>query len=178
MSRVRAHQGFTLVELLLGLAIAALLMVPLAAMFQSASGSAVATRAALDLNADARFALDRIARRVAALSPVASGATVTDAGAAAWLGALSYTVVNGNLVESGTATATAPAPGPATAAAGTAPGIASSAGTGVIASNVSAFRLSTPEVGDGQPVLKIDLRLEAGGSSVSASRTVRVGAPF
>ena len=177
MSRVRTQQGFTLVELLLGLAIAALLMVPLAAMFQSASGSVVATRAALDLNADARFALDRIARRVAALSPVASGATVTDAGAAAWLGALSYTVVNGNLVESGTATATAPAPGPATAA-GTAPGIASSAGTGVIASNVSAFRLSTPEVGDGQPVLKIDLRLEAGGSSVSASRTVRVGAPF
>lgn len=153
----QAQQGLSLVELLLGLAIGAVLMVPLAAMFQSASGSAVTTRAALDLNADARLVLDRIAQRAAALGSVSSGATVTDT--SPWLAPLGYKVVGTDLVETDA----------------TPPGAAR---TRIVASNVGSFQLSAPEVGDGQVLLKIDLTLRAEGSSVSASRIVRVGAPF
>jgi hypothetical protein len=50
--------------------------------------------------------------------------------------------------------------------------------TSIIAANVTAFRLSAPEVGDGQPTLKIELTLQAQGNSVSASRSVRAGTAF
>lgn len=150
------QQGLTLVELLLALAITAMLMAPLAAIFQGASGSAVTARAGLDLNADARFVLDRIARGAAALGPVSSGATVTDV--SPWLAPLSYRVVGTDLVETDTS--------------------AKPPRTSIVASNVDSFQLSVPEVGDGQVLLQIDLTLKAEGNSVSASRLVRVGAPF
>lgn len=156
MIRPRAQGGLTLVELVLGLAVAAVLMIPLAGLFQSASGAGIATRAALDLNGDARFALDRIAQRAAAAASVSSGAPVADPNT--WLAPLSYKLVGTDLVETD-----------ATPKTGR---------TGVIASNVGAFRLSAPEVGDGQAMLKIELTLAAQGASVSASRTVRVGAPL
>lgn len=151
------QRGLTLVELLLALAIGAVLMVPLAAMLQRASGSAVTAQAGLDLNADAQLVLDRIARRVAALGPVSSGATVTDT--SPWLAPLGYKVVGSDLVETDA----------------TPPGAAR---TRIVASNVGSFQLSAPEVGDGQVLLKIDLTLRAEGNVVSASRIVRVGAPF
>ena len=156
MRRAHEQRGLTLVELLLGLAIAAVLMIPLAGLFQSASGAAVATRAALDLNNDARFALDRIAQRALAAPSVSSGAPVADPNT--WLAPLSYKLVGTDLVE----TDATP----------------KSARSSVIAANVTAFRLSTPDVGDGQALLKIELTLGAQGGSVSASRTVRVGAPL
>jgi len=148
--------GLTLVELLFALAIAAILMVPLAATFQTAAGSGIAARAALDLNVDARFALDRIARRAAVAPSVSSGAEVSDPGP--WLAPLSYKRVGASLVETD-ATSTP-------------------ARTSVIATNVSAFRLSVPDIGDGQAMMKIELTLATQGGSVSASRTVRVGAPL
>jgi len=154
--RPRAQEGLTLVELLLGLAIAAVLMIPLAGLFQSASGAGIATRAALDLNGDARFALDRIAQRALAAPSVSSGAPVADPNT--WLAPLNYKLVGTDLVE----TDATPKTGRAS----------------VIAANVSAFRLSAPDVGDGQAMLKIELTLSAQGASLSASRTVRVGAPL
>lgn len=160
MSRPHLHAypqaGLTLVELLFALAIAAVLMVPLAATFQTAAGSGIAVRAALDLNADARFALDRIARRAAVAPSVSSGAEVSDPGP--WLAPLSYKRVGTSLVETDA--------------------MSTPARTSVIATNVSAFRLSVPDIGDGQAMMKIELTLAAQGRSVSASRTVRVGAPL
>lgn len=156
MIRPRAQEGLTLVELLLGLAIAAVLMIPLAGLFQSASGAGIATRAALDLNGDARFALDRIAQRALAAPSVSNGAPVADPNT--WLAPLNYKLVGTDLVE----TDATPKTGRAS----------------VIAANVSAFRLSAPDVGDGQAMLKIELTLSAQGASLSASRTVRVGAPL
>jgi len=153
--RPRAQQGLTLAELLLALAITAILMAPLAAMFQSAANSGIMAEAALDLNSDVRFALDRIARRAAAVT--ATGPKFAPANVDAWLAPLSYKVdANRNLVESD-----------ATPKA---------ARSSIIASNVTAFQLSAPTVTN-QPLLKIDLTLEAQGGSVTASRTVRLGGP-
>jgi len=142
---LRKPQGWTLVELLLALAIGAALMMPLAALFQTSSNSGIAAKTALDLNADARFALERIATRAATLSLPPAGPAGIDTNALQ----AAYTVANGNLVEADT--------------------------RAVIAANVAAFKLSIPDNGAGQPLLKIDLTLAAGNGSVSASRTVRIG---
>lgn len=141
----RKPHGWTLVELLLALAIGAALMAPLASLFQASSNGSIAAQAAIDLNANARFALERIATRAAAAALPAMGPAGVDANVLQ----TAYTVAGGNLVEADT--------------------------RAVIASNVTAFKLSIPDNGAGQPLLKIDLTLAAGGGSVSASRTVRIG---
>lgn len=149
----RAQCGFTLVELLAGLAIAAILVLPLADMLRTGADSARITRAALDLNGNARFALGRIAAQAAkagkdANKPVVVGADVAPA---TWLAPVTYTLAGTDLVEKDAGT------------------------TSVIASNVTAFRLTAPEVIDGRPLLVIALTLSAEGNTVARTRTVRIG---
>ncbi|QBE65459.1 PilW family protein [Pseudoduganella lutea] len=148
MSERQAQTGFTLVELLAGLAIAAILVLPLADLLRTGADSARITRAALDLNENARLALGRIAR-TAADTPEAKA--VTDVAPASWLAPVTYTLTGTDLVERKA-------------------GISS-----VIASNVAAFELSAPEVVDGRPLLAIALTLSAEGTTVTRTRTVRVG---
>lgn len=153
----RMARGLTLVELLGGLAIAGMLMVPLAALFQDAAESSAAGRAALDLNADLRFALDRVATQAAAATiPAipAGGADVPDV--STWLAPLTYTLSGTNLVE------TDPTP--------------KTGHTSVIAANVAAFRLSAPDIAAGQPLIKVELTLASGTASVSGVRSFRLGA--
>ncbi|WBS01068.1 prepilin-type N-terminal cleavage/methylation domain-containing protein [Pseudoduganella sp. SL102] len=154
MNGRHAQAGFTLAELLGGLAIAAILVLPLADLLRTGADSARSVRTALDLNGDARFALDRIGMQVAALSskkvfPV--GASVPPA---AWLAPVSYALSGTDLVETDPTVPT---------------------GTSTIAANVTALRLTTPEVVDGRPLVGIELTLSAGGNSVTRTRTVRVG---
>lgn len=164
------ERGLTLAELLLALAMTAIVMVPLAGMFQTATSGALATRAALDLNSDARFALERIAQRATGASSVRDANGVVVSPGAAPAPALTYTVVNGNLVETENATTTSLIGSIITILLPTPPRVS------VIASNVVAIALSTPPT-NGQTLLKIDLSLAAGGAEVKASRTVRVGSP-
>jgi prepilin-type N-terminal cleavage/methylation domain-containing protein len=167
--RLRAQRGLTLAELLLALAITGVLMVPLAAMFQTAANSSVAVRGALDLNSDARFALDRIAMRVQTASMINdSKGTVLQPGSAP-APALKYAIVDGNLVESEYATSTSTILSIITVILAPAPRRVST-----IAANVTDFQLSAPAT-NSQPLLKIALTLAANGSEVNASRTVRVG---
>jgi Tfp pilus assembly protein FimT len=155
MTASRRQGGLTLVELLLGLAITATLVAPLAAMFQTASDSSLSARGALDLNREARFALDRIARSAAAAPAVTVGANAADPNT--WL-LPTYTLAGTDLVETDTSV--------------------KPTRTSTIASNVTTFQLSVPDIGDGQALMKIDLKLEAGNNSVSVSRLVRVGSPL
>jgi type II secretory pathway pseudopilin PulG len=82
--RLRQH-GLSLVELLLGLAITALIMAPLVPMVQTASAAARATGDQAALERDADFALERIARAVRTTDPAFDPAV--------------YAVSNGTLVE-------------------------------------------------------------------------------
>lgn len=152
MSARPCQAGFTLAELLGGLAIAAMLLLPLADMLRVGTDSARGVRAGLDLNTDARFALDRIVARAALASAGPAGASGTPA---TWLAPFTYTLRGTDLVETDTRIK---------------PALAS-----VLASNVTAFGLAAPEVVDGQPLLAITLALQAEGSSVTRTRTVRVG---
>ena len=78
MSTRDAQRGYTLVELLLGLAIAAIILLPLADMLRTGADSARTVRSRLDLNAEANFAIEKIAARAAA----ATGPKAPDAATA------------------------------------------------------------------------------------------------
>jgi type II secretory pathway pseudopilin PulG len=153
MNRPRTQDGWSLAELLIALALAAMLMVPLTTMFASAANGAVAARAARAPTADARFALGRIAARAAVAPAITSSAAAQTPDA--WLAPYTYALVGTDLVE----TVAAPPP----------------ARSSVIAANVSAFALSAPDAGDGRALLKVDLTLTAQGNSVTVSRTLRAG---
>jgi prepilin-type N-terminal cleavage/methylation domain-containing protein len=172
MRHPRAQRGLTLIELLLGLAMTAILMAPLAAMFQGAAQTNLATRAALDLNSDARFALDRIALRAATAYSVSDGTGVIVQTGAVPAPALKYAIVGTDLVESEYATSTSLLSAIASIVVAPSP-----TRTGIVASNAVAFKLTAPATGS-QTLLRSDLTLAApGGAGVSASRTVRAGSP-
>jgi len=76
------QRGLTLVELLLGLALGALLLMPLAALFRTASQSARASGERLEQTAQARFAARRIATEVRGAAALALPDTPDDTGAA------------------------------------------------------------------------------------------------
>lgn len=150
MTRRHEQAGFTLVELLAALAIAAILVLPLADMLRIGADSARTARAMLDLDADARFALGRIVAQAAQRELDPTGPAGASMDPASWLAPASYALAGGNLVET-------------------------QAGTSrVIASNVAVFRLTAPEVVAGLPLLSIELTLGAGGQTVSRTRTLRM----
>ncbi|TWI69755.1 prepilin-type N-terminal cleavage/methylation domain-containing protein [Pseudoduganella lurida] len=166
MRRQRAQAGFTLAELLAGIAIAAILILPLADMLRSGTEGARAVRATLDVNTDARLALSRIAQRAAAVTlpnPLQLGQAIAPE---SLFGKISYLlkpmVTNaGNVVCLVERDITS--------------GIAVDS---ILAANATAFQLTVPEVVAGYPMLRIDLTLQGpDGSTVTRSRIVRLGAP-
>jgi prepilin-type N-terminal cleavage/methylation domain-containing protein len=161
MTMPRPAHGYTLLELMIGLTIAALVMLPLSEMLRAGADSARFVRAGLDQNADARFAIGRIVAQAAnAKQPDANNT----GNLAAWLTPLQYTLINGVLVETDTE--------------------AKPVRNSVLATGVRAFDLRMPDVGAGRRVLRIELvfdRPDCDSSrgqdcSVAYARTVRLGA--
>ena len=161
MTMPRPAHGYTLLELMIGLTIAALVMLPLSEMLRAGADSARFVRAGLDQNADARFAIGRIAAKAAG----APQQRADDTGnLAVWLATLPYTLTNGALVE--------------TILDG------KTARNSVLATGVRAFDLRLLDVGAGRPVMRIELvfdRPDCDASrgqdcSVAYARTVRLGA--
>lgn len=164
-ARLRQHQrGITLVEVLVAMAIAAIVLLPLTEMLGAGMHSARIVRSALDTNADARFAIDRIAARAAAATsatpPPAANASSADI-AAAWLAPVRYTLAGGNLVETDS---------------GVWP-----ARSSTIATNVTSLQLDAPALEPGwRPLLRIGLTFDASvagcGERCTYVRSVRLGA--
>lgn len=158
------QRGITLVEVLVGMAIAAIVLLPLTEMLGAGMHSARIVRSALDTNADARFAIDRIAARATA----ATGATPTPAAnassadiATAWLAPVQYTLAGSDLVETDNRV--------------------SPARSSTIATNVTSLQLEAPAVEPGwRPLLRIGLTFDASvagcGERCAYVRDVRLGA--
>ena len=145
-----AQHGITLVELLLGLAITALIMGPLVPMLQTASAAARMSgdRAALERDAD--FALERIATRIRITAP---SKAELDKPNSEWLKPAVYSVNGGVLIEQqGSASYT-------------------------LAESVTAFSLTASATDSQHPLVTVSLSLGLpnGGASTSASATVRMG---
>jgi len=144
-------QGLSLVELLLGLAITALVMAPLVPMLTSASNAARISDDQVSLERDADFAVERIAARIRATAPATdlSGKPVGD-----WLKPAAYSVsAAGALVEQlDKETYTLTDPG-----------------------SVTDFNLSLPVTEASQPAIRISLSMKRGAASTVAVATVRMG---
>ncbi len=146
---VREH-GLSLVELLLGLAITALVMAPLVPMLASASAAARIADDRVALERDADFALARIAARIRATAPVAD---LQDKPVDDWLKPAVYSVSAGALVEQqDKQTYVLTEPGA-----------------------VTGFTLSVPVTEAAEPMIRVSLDMQRGGASISSTATVRMG---
>jgi len=161
MTMPRPAHGYTLLELMIGLTIAALVMLPLSEMLRAGADSARFVRAGLDQNADARFVLNRIVTQAMSASPPIDANLDNPA---AWLAPRQYTLTNGALVE------TTP--------------VGKTVRNSVLATGVRAFDLRVPDIGAGRRVLRVDLVFDRPDCDVSRgqdcsityARTVRLGA--
>lgn len=142
-------QGLSLVELLLGLAIGALVLMPLLPMLQTADAASTVTADQLALERDADFALERIAARIRATAP---STTLAPNASATWLAPVSYVVSDGSLVERQNNT----------------PDL-------VLADAVTNFQMAAPTIEAGRPVIQVSLALARGDASITANTTVRMG---
>ena len=140
--------GISLVELLLGLAITALVMAPLVPMLQTsfAATRIAGNQSALEQEAD--FALERIAARIRATAPSADLSKPE----AEWLkpAVYVYTVADGTLREQ------------------------QGKDSYLLAESVTAFDLTAPAV-NGTPLITASLSLARDGASTTAVTTVRLG---
>ena len=145
---VRGQQhGVSLVELLLGLAITALVLGPLVPMLQNAATAARigGEQAALEQEAD--FAIERISDRIRATPP----STQLPSNRDDWLKPAVYFLSAGILYEQQK-------------------GI-----NYPLAGSVTGFNLAAPASISGRPVIQVSLTLERNGFNASASATVRMG---
>jgi type II secretory pathway pseudopilin PulG len=144
------ERGISLIELLLGLAITALVLAPLVPMLQTASAVArfAGDRVALEREAD--FALERIATRIRATAPTKE---VADKPSSEWLKPAVYSASNGMLIEQ------------------------QGNETYVLAESVSAFGMTAAAVDSAHPLITVSLSLSLGPGKVSttAVASVRMG---
>ena len=152
----RAERGLSLIELLVSIAIASMLAVPLMMAVGSGASARTATSATIDVDQQARFALQRMAAAVqrtpAATILGAKAATTTGD----WFSPVMFCLNgSGALIE-------------------TVPADASCTGTAVIANGVTAFSAQTYAAGAGAgKVIEIQLTVASsqGASTALTSRT-------
>lgn len=152
----RAH-GLSLVELLIGLAIAALIMAPLVPMMGTASNAARVADDQVALEREADFALERIAARIRATAPPPD---MQNKPSSEWLKpeAVFSFIVNpdtgaGVLVEQrGKETYVLTDP-----------------------ESVTSFELTMPTTEASQPAITVSLSMKRGVASTTAVTTVRMG---
>ena len=143
--------GLSLIELLLGLAITALVMAPLVPMLASASSAARIADDQVSLERDADFALERIAARIRATAPATD---LRDKPVSDWLKPAVYSVsATKALVEQ---------QGPETYVL-TEP------------ESVTDFALSAPVTEASQPAITISLTMKRRAASTTAVTTIRMG---
>jgi Tfp pilus assembly protein PilW len=149
----RPARGTTLAELLVALAVAAIVLAPLARLMRTnAAASAVAAdRVAVERDAD--FALERIAARVRATTPALLAPNADSSTSGSWFGAVTFQLSSGKLVETSGATSR------------------------TLADNVTAFSITPNTVLTGQQLVLASVTLARGDASTTHSATVRMGGP-
>jgi prepilin-type N-terminal cleavage/methylation domain-containing protein len=142
------QSGLTLVELLLGLAITAIVMAPLVPMLQTAAAAASATGNQAALEQEANFALERIAARIRATAPTAA---VKDKPYAEWLKPAVYTWSGSTLTEK------------------------LDTKTSILAESVTGFAMTVDGAASDEPLITVSLSLANDTGSTSATIVVRMG---
>jgi Tfp pilus assembly protein FimT len=144
----RRLRGLSLAELLVALALAALLLAPLAALVSNMARAAALAADRAALLRDAELALERIGAvvRASTASTLKQGADTTSSGS--WF-PVTFKLQNGQLVQTNP--------------------------NGVLADGVVRFSITAPEVATGRQLVQVSLTLARGDATVSAATTLRLG---
>jgi Tfp pilus assembly protein FimT len=141
------QRGLSLVELLIGLALTALVLMVLPPMLQTASATSRAGGDRVAIEREANFAIDRVAARIRATAvPDKISGTPAD-----WLQPTVYVLNNGVLSEQ------------------------QGKLSYVVAESVTDFSLAAPSTTGSQPLVKVSITLARGDATTTASTTVRLG---
>lgn len=153
MSRARRWQaGLSLVELMLGLAISAIVIAPLAGMLTTSASAAAISGERLALEREASFVLERIAARVRATKHATLAPNSDTSTSGNWLGQYVFSLDGPVLKEQG-------------------PGA-----TRTLSEAVTAFSIvALPVAAGGTQAIQVTLTLGRGADTTSASSTVRMG---
>lgn len=145
------ERGISLIELLLGLAITALVLAPLVPMLQTASAVALVAGDRVALEREADFALERIAARIRATAPKKEVAD--NKASSEWLKPAVYSLSNGMLIEQ------------------------QGDETYVLAESVAAFGMTAAAVDSAHPLITVSLSLSLGPgkAGTTAVASVRMG---
>lgn len=146
----RAH-GVTLVELLVSLAVAAIVMAPLASMMSTRAAAQAVAADRVRVEREADFALERIAARVRASTPTLLAPQADSTTSGAWFSPYTFQLAGGKLTETANGTSR------------------------VLAENVTAFSITAPTVLVGQQLVQVSLTLVRGDASTTHNATVRMG---
>jgi len=151
------QRGLTLLELLVGLAITALLMGSLVAMLVSASAAGDDGSERRDLQTQAQFALRRMALRIRQTPNALLPPKSDDASSGTWLAPATYDLRSGTVAGTLALTETIAATGK------------------VLAEPVSSFSITSPTVTAGRTLIAVRITLARGNSRASASLVARMG---
>ena len=144
--------GISLVELLLGLAITALVMAPLVPMLQTATAAASISGDQLALEQETSFALERVAARIRATAPTKELAKAnTEWLKPAVVYSLNKTGTTGTLLEQ------------------------QGKESYVVAESVTAFDMTVVGAESDQPLITVSLSLAKGDASTAVTAAVRMG---
>lgn len=153
---MRAQQGMTLIELLIGAALMAMLMQATVTLLQTSTAAAARSAIQLDLQGQARFAARRIAQRIA-ITPVADlAAKASDQSSDVWLAPALYQLEAGSVAGTLRLTET----------------IGSTSRT--LAEPVASFKI-TSTAAAGVPLVQVDLTMRSDERPVSVAISARLG---
>lgn len=152
MKRPSRVAGLSLIELLVGLALTAMLMVAMTSMLQVSSAAGAVSAAQLDLQEQARFAVRRIAQRIEQTAPAMLAPKAADDSSGDWLSPALYDLRGGALCE-------------------TIGGV-----TSVLADNAASLSITSAPVGAGRSVVTVAFTLASGNAAAAAAVSVRLGA--
>lgn len=161
MSGARRHAraaGLTLVELLLGLALTALLLVAVNAMLQVSTAAGTVAARQLDLQEQAQFAVRRITAAIEHTPAAALSAKSDNASSGDWLAPTLFDL------RAGTTAGTL-------ALCETTGGI-----TRILAEPATSLAVTAPPAGEGRTVVTVALALEKNGAVAGAQVSARLGA--
>lgn len=155
MKRGRARQaGLSLFELLLGLAICALVMAPLAGILNTSASAAAISGDRLALEREASFALERIAARVRATKPSVLAQYSDTSNSGGWFSPYSFVLEGSSLKEK------------------------SPSASRSLSDVVTAFSIvALPVAGGSSQLIQVTLTLARGADTATATSTLRMGGP-
>lgn len=149
--------GLTLIELLVGLALTAMLLVPMVAMLRVSGAASAASAEQLDLQEQLQFAMRRMVRRIETTPAALLAAKGSDSSSDTWLAPALFKVQTDPVTGAQSLTETIG-------------GVST-----VLAAPVTGFAMTAAQVTAGRTVVNVSLTLDNGNSSASAAASVRLG---